>query len=1123
MILPYAVMLSGIISLSFANIPNITWCTVSEDELSKCKDLTTAMIGEPFNFQCTVKDTDETCLAAIKSGEADAITVDGGDIYRGGLLPEPRLKPIAAENTTGSSCYYAVAVVKQRSNFGFRDLRGKRSCHTGLGKSAGWIIPIGTILKYNLTSWDGLSPIEKVAENFFSSSCVPGANPAFPKLCALCNGTDGNHCKRSHVEPYYDYSGAFQCLKDDAGEVAFVKHTTVPVAERQNYELLCLDGTRKPIEDYKECFWAKVPAHAVVVRRGNVEDEKNEAIWRFLSRAQELFGPLSQASFKIFDSSKYGRKDLMFKDSTQNLIQLPSGMDSLLYLGSEYSNAIRTLESGNRSALNPCKIRWCTIGQLEQQKCNSWGAVNCVMGLNAEDCIKKIMFGDADAASLDGGEVYVGGKCGLVPVMAEYYNKTDLEPCKPTAVNNKTPSYYAVAVVKDPQLNWETLRGKKSCHTAVGGSAGWNVPMGLLSALNKIRACEVFNSTYFSESCAPGANADLHPKLCSLCIGSQGAMSPTDKCAANSNERYYGYSGAFRCLVEVGDVAFVKHTTVPENTNGNGKADWNRDLIASDYYLLCKNGSTVPVDQFMSCHLADVPSHAVMARPDNKAKVLKLLKNELLRHSRGGSEESKFAMFNSVLFSGKDLLFKDSTQCLIEVPVSDYKSYLGDSYIHIMEGLQSCEPLGEATASAEDKVRWCTTSEEEQNKCNNWTSVSCVQADSMENCLRKVSLAEADAVVLHSSTMIAAEKYGLVPVMTEYYDKENLEPCRDPAMLKQSFPYIVAVVKNQTLTWDTLKGMKACYTALNRTGWNIPMGLLIAQGKIKNCSLYHSTFFSESCAAGADPASTLCSLCAGDENSTSPGKDKCAFSDNEIYGGYNGAFRCLAEKGDVTFIRHTTIFENTDGNSPEEWAAGLRSSDFRLLCLNGTQAPVTDYKTCHLAQVAARTVASRPEMRDQVLQLLKEQQLKHGRGGSEEDEFAMFDSTKFQGRRLLFSDSTQCLVEVPTADFTHLLGEGYVTAMEGLYTCEPPVFIEDVTSQVDNGDPVDVYLDFTKAFGMVLHRKLIPKIPLKSISSAAARPNNDLTTISPLITQRLVLQLGTIILHSLWVISASIQ
>jgi hypothetical protein len=39
------------------------------------------------------------------------------------------------------------------------------------------------------------------------------------------------------------------------------------------------------------------------------------------------------------------------------------------------------------------------------------------------------------------------------------------------------------------------------------------------------------------------------------------------RCSASNTESYYGYTGAFRCLASgSGDVAFVKHTTVPENT-----------------------------------------------------------------------------------------------------------------------------------------------------------------------------------------------------------------------------------------------------------------------------------------------------------------------------------------------------------------------------------------------------------------------------------------------------------------------------------------------------------------------------------------------------------------------------
>ena len=59
-------------------------------------------------------------------------------------------------------------------------------------------------------------------------------------LCALCKDEcmkDGN---------YSGYSGAFKCLMDGAGEVAFVKHTTVmsdAPASASDYLYLCYDGT----------------------------------------------------------------------------------------------------------------------------------------------------------------------------------------------------------------------------------------------------------------------------------------------------------------------------------------------------------------------------------------------------------------------------------------------------------------------------------------------------------------------------------------------------------------------------------------------------------------------------------------------------------------------------------------------------------------------------------------------------------------------------------------------------------------------------------------------------------------------------------------------------------------
>lgn len=48
-----------------------------------------------------------------------------------------------------SNAYYAVVLVKRNpaNAFTISDLRGKKSCHTGLGRNAGWNIPIGILIK----------------------------------------------------------------------------------------------------------------------------------------------------------------------------------------------------------------------------------------------------------------------------------------------------------------------------------------------------------------------------------------------------------------------------------------------------------------------------------------------------------------------------------------------------------------------------------------------------------------------------------------------------------------------------------------------------------------------------------------------------------------------------------------------------------------------------------------------------------------------------------------------------------------------------------------------------------------------------------------------------------------
>ncbi|KAJ8967951.1 hypothetical protein NQ314_002567 [Rhamnusium bicolor] len=74
---------------------------------------------------------------------------------------------------------------------------------------------------------------------------------------------------------------------------------------------------------------------------------------------------------------------------------------------------------------------------------------------------------------------------------------------------------------------------------------------------------------YFGPSCAVNCLSDKYnpigdnsDKLCQICIG----KIPGGRCT--DSDPYAGYEGAFRCLLESGDIAFLKHNTVTELISG---------------------------------------------------------------------------------------------------------------------------------------------------------------------------------------------------------------------------------------------------------------------------------------------------------------------------------------------------------------------------------------------------------------------------------------------------------------------------------------------------------------------------------------------------------------------------
>ncbi|KAM8953111.1 melanotransferrin [Pelodytes ibericus] len=739
------------------------------------------------------------------------------------------------------------------------------------------------------------------------------------------------------------------------------------------------------------------------------------------------------------------------------------------------------------------EIRWCTISNPEDNKCNEMKSfftqaqirppLSCVSGKSELECIQMVKNNQADAVTLKGDFIYQAGKqYNLKPVVGEVYDQ------------DVGTSYYAVAIVKQgSNLNINNLKGTKSCHTGIQRTAGWNVPLGYFidSGRMSVMGCNVPQgmSNFFSKSCVPGARNTTYSSLCELC---KGDGNGNGVCELGSQEQYYDYGGAFRCLAEgAGEVAFVKHSTVFENSDGRSSDLWAKDIIPGDYKLLCRDGTQAEVNEWRQCNLARVPARAVVTRPDVDSSIIYTFLNE--GQHRFNQAGSSFKMFDSLNYGGTNLLFRDATTELSLISNQTYQAWLGDEYLQAMKGMD-CNP-----DILPKMLRWCTLSTMEIWKCAQmatafmnktlYPSIQCVSADSPEDCMRMIKQKEIDAVTLDGGDVYKAGKmYGLVPAAGESYFETNVT---------DSYYTVAVVHKNpyDAFTINELKGRKSCHTGYERTaGWNIPIGALIKRGFIRpeGCNIAKAvgSFFSASCVPGANQKNfppELCNLCKGNQN----GNFKCEKDERELYFGYSGAFRCLAEKtGDVAFVKHSTVFENTDGKSTESWTNNLKSNDFQLLCPNGARAEVHQFADCNWAQVPAHAVMVHPDVNiHAVFGLLDNAQ--NYFGSDTNNEFKMFDSSNYDAKDLIFKDSTSKIVPVKEkTTYNKWLGMNYIESLEGLQCSSSTVLRLTISYQVIWMSLKTAVLQISKAWMITksklrVHRgsALIQSLPFQAIYS----------------------------------------
>lgn len=268
------------------------------------------------------------------------------------------LKPVARERNNGTNiASYAVAVVRVPSEINsLQELANASVCSTGFGDTSGWISPMGTLISQGLIARETCSRSSEVSR-FFRSMCVPGAGDfrynvnvsGADVLCRLCSGDGkgGHICEKSALELYSGETGAFRCLAERKGDVAFVGHSTaLRYTDRHNFNaneywatslrsddfrLLCASGGQASINEYEKCHMAQIPSRFIVTRN-NINYENYTHIVSFLSSLSEVFTGKARYSFKLFGHYE-GESNLLFGDTTNSIVALEEDADYTQELG----------------------------------------------------------------------------------------------------------------------------------------------------------------------------------------------------------------------------------------------------------------------------------------------------------------------------------------------------------------------------------------------------------------------------------------------------------------------------------------------------------------------------------------------------------------------------------------------------------------------------------------------------------------------------------------------------------------------------------------------------------------------------------------------------------------------
>ncbi|VDP05453.1 unnamed protein product [Soboliphyme baturini] len=312
--------------------PLLRWCVYDEAGMTKCKQMmmTWQSVRLRPRLFCVFSEDVKHCAQMISDNKADILVANADDAIDSIIRHD--LTPVASEMSDDIVWGYVLAIIRSNSTISLDTLFGLRACFGQSNPSQTTDVYVMNVLaKFGLLSMHKCNWKQAKNDFFRLTSCPAPSN-------------DHNDTGQ---EP----------------DIAFVQWQKPFDHHLMNvdglYELLCLNGRRRPFSEYETCHWLRIPRRVVMCSTMHKTIAEREAIVDLLLNADKQYSKHYNDGFSMFATPMDERS--LFDRSTISLKAISPNESVIDIFGAQYfdiqQQTIQCMTSTSQSlSLNVCSV-----------------------------------------------------------------------------------------------------------------------------------------------------------------------------------------------------------------------------------------------------------------------------------------------------------------------------------------------------------------------------------------------------------------------------------------------------------------------------------------------------------------------------------------------------------------------------------------------------------------------------------------------------------------------------------------------------------------------------------------------------------------------------------------------